>query len=719
LYNKLNQPLPHAAEIVTIESLMCNIYSPSSKFVIILPKNKNEYYFFYDGFTSSTLNNPCFRYAIVDMRLDGGLGDVVPDSADIMVDNTLMINFTAVKNNDSAYHYWLIGRYADSIYAFPVSPAGVGNPIKSYAKECIPFPRRVAANAYFNGDYKVFDNGNSNTLAHSNDGSFILSVSFGGFDTLEAGNTPGIGSSCIYGYDFNTVTGQLTNPRIIESQVILTNIMLTYYHVYVGAAFSPNDSLFYVTDENEINDSNILQFQRYAPDISASLIPVGFKGGSKVWGLKDAQLAPDGKIYIGDSGLDVVDKPDNIGKACNFHRSPYFNRHRKDMFGNNEDGDFFFPNLFFDYRPLRFFSTVGCNGNVHLSNTSDTSFFKKFWWYFSDISGRIIDSLPGKNSGYQFLTAGRYIVRLRGFTTAGYGQWFSDSITVPNTITFTSTTAVNILSASVLAPSKIKINWLPLTGAANYTVYLHKGGITAQLATTPDTAFYDTLTPLSVFTNDSSYYYIRATDSCGNTSLPSAIARPILLTAANHDNQYALINWTPYEYWPTVPPSGGFRGVALSYQIQVLQNGSFTGYFDTPDTNYTDNAFFDSTLSSSQRCYRIEAIQNGGNHATSYSNIVCVPYLPTFWVPTAFTPNGDGLNDVFKVTAIGISSSAFSLKIFNAWGEFIFQSTDPNQGWDGTFHGKPSPEGPYLYIITATMNENKTINTSGTLNLMR
>jgi len=356
--------------------------------------------------------------------------------------------------------------------------------------------------------------------------------------------------------------------------------------------------------------------------------------------------------------------------------------------------------------------TTGCLPlTINITDKSVGSVSK----YFYNFGNGLTDTMPSTQTTYTVSGIYRILQTLTGTT----GCITKDSVNIHVYFGFTAIAPVNILSASVLAPHAIKINWLPLTGAANYTVYLHKDGITAQLATTPDTAFYDTLTPLSVFTTDSSYYYIRATDSCGNTSLPSAIARPMLLTATNHDNQYALINWTPYEYWPTVPTSGGFRGVALSYQIQVLQNGSFTGYFDTPDTAYTDNAFFDSTLSSSQRCYRIEAIQNGGNHATSYSNIVCVPYLPTFWVPTAFTPNGDGLNDVFKVTAIGISSSAFSLKIFNAWGEFIYQTTDPNQGWDGTFHGKPSPEGPYLYIITATMNENKTINTSGTLNLMR
>ena len=78
---------------------------------------------------------------------------------------------------------------------------------------------------------------------------------------------------------------------------------------------------------------------------------------------------------------------------------------------------------------------------------------------------------------------------------------------------------------------------------------------------------------------------------------------------------------------------------------------------------------------------------------------------------------GDGLNDVFKVTGIGINS--FSLKIYNAWGEQIYQTNNPNNGWDGSYNGKQSPDGPYLYIIEALNNQNKTIYQSGPLNLMR
>ncbi len=327
-------------------------------------------------------------------------------------------------------------------------------------------------------------------------------------------------------------------------------------------------------------------------------------------------------------------------------------------------------------------------------------------WTFQD--GTI---LHGKNVRYHF-TKKPYAVTLGAYCKKGCSEFYTDTVKAISTIKpFTSATIPNILSSSVFSPQKIKTNWLPLTGAAKYMVYLHKNGINNLLATITDTAFYDSVTPIYTFISDSNYYFVRATDSCGDMSAPSLIAKPMVLTATNYENKYAIVLWTPYEKWPNFPPSGGQGG----YQIQILQNGQFIDYFDGSDTIYTDNAFFDSAQN--ERCYRIEAFEDSGNNAVSFSNEVCVPYLPTLWIPTAFTPNGDGLNDVFKVTGIGIKF--FSLNIYNSWGEHLYQSTDPNKGWDGTFNGKTAPEGVYLYIIEATNNENKTLYQNGMVNLMK
>lgn len=97
------------------------------------------------------------------------------------------------------------------------------------------------------------------------------------------------------------------------------------------------------------------------------------------------------------------------------------------------------------------------------------------------------------------------------------------------------------------------------------------------------------------------------------------------------------------------------------------------------------------------------------------------PTLDSFYIPNAFTPNGDGVNDDFGV---GYSFSNpplnYNMRIFNKWGQKIFESNDPEIWWLGDFNEKPCMEGSYFYIIsfTSTINHNF-IKRTGWVNLMR
>jgi len=74
----------------------------------------------------------------------------------------------------------------------------------------------------------------------------------------------------------------------------------------------------------------------------------------------------------------------------------------------------------------------------------------------------------------------------------------------------------------------------------------------------------------------------------------------------------------------------------------------------------------------------------------------------TVYYPNAFFPTGrtDSLNAIFKVfQKEQFSFDVFEMKIFDRWGEKVFESTDPNEGWDGTFRGKDMPPGVYLYNV--------------------
>ncbi len=84
--------------------------------------------------------------------------------------------------------------------------------------------------------------------------------------------------------------------------------------------------------------------------------------------------------------------------------------------------------------------------------------------------------------------------------------------------------------------------------------------------------------------------------------------------------------------------------------------------------------------------------------------------------PSAFSPNGDGRNETFGPVYIG-SVSDYQLHIYNRWGQLVFESTDPNMGWNGTYKGAPQPEGVYTYFSSFT--EYKRKDKEGTLTLFR
>ncbi len=77
-----------------------------------------------------------------------------------------------------------------------------------------------------------------------------------------------------------------------------------------------------------------------------------------------------------------------------------------------------------------------------------------------------------------------------------------------------------------------------------------------------------------------------------------------------------------------------------------------------------------------------------------------LPCSNCVWLPDAFSPTGDGINDVFRAV-VRCPVSDFALRIFNRWGQLVFQTIDPAAGWDGQYAGAPAPVGVYFYFLEA------------------
>ena len=99
----------------------------------------------------------------------------------------------------------------------------------------------------------------------------------------------------------------------------------------------------------------------------------------------------------------------------------------------------------------------------------------------------------------------------------------------------------------------------------------------------------------------------------------------------------------------------------------------------------------------------------------SYSNI---DQCCTFSYPSAFTPNGDKRNDMWRPIMYG-NHLTYELNIYNRWGMRLFHSFIPNEGWDGAYEGKPQDIGTYFYLLKAKCVAGKEEVHKGDLLLLR
>ena len=93
-------------------------------------------------------------------------------------------------------------------------------------------------------------------------------------------------------------------------------------------------------------------------------------------------------------------------------------------------------------------------------------------------------------------------------------------------------------------------------------------------------------------------------------------------------------------------------------------------------------------------------------------------------VPSAFTPNGDGMNDLFRpLNANKCRVDKIDLNVFNRWGDLMFHSEDIQNPWDGTFKGDPLPIGVYLWTLEYSVHgENAQVSSgsmTGSVTLLR
>ena len=106
------------------------------------------------------------------------------------------------------------------------------------------------------------------------------------------------------------------------------------------------------------------------------------------------------------------------------------------------------------------------------------------------------------------------------------------------------------------------------------------------------------------------------------------------------------------------------------------------------------------TSSNGMKRYRVTGLKASNLNISSLSNTAEALPKATLYIPTAFTPNGDGVNDKFGVKAQNIID--FNLRIFNRWGELVFESDNISDLWDGKYQGEAiTSTDVFVYSVKA------------------
>ncbi len=129
-----------------------------------------------------------------------------------------------------------------------------------------------------------------------------------------------------------------------------------------------------------------------------------------------------------------------------------------------------------------------------------------------------------------------------------------------------------------------------------------------------------------------------------------------------------------------------------SYEWYFGENGILgSSYVQNPEFTFPDAepANFDVEL----------IVTNQYGCTDTATNVVIMNGVYNFYVPSAFTPNGDGVNDVFFPKGEGLDPLEYEMLIFDRWGNIVFQTTETTKEWDGSKLGTQVPQGVYVWKI--------------------
>ncbi|SFE97086.1 gliding motility-associated C-terminal domain-containing protein [Chitinophaga sp. CF118] len=200
-------------------------------------------------------------------------------------------------------------------------------------------------------------------------------------------------------------------------------------------------------------------------------------------------------------------------------------------------------------------------------------------------------------------------------------------------------------------------------------------------------------------TTSANYYLETMKDGC--TGPARTIAKMIVLPVLTAP--VAVLDSTGVNtlrfIWAAVPNATGY---------EVSTDG--LNWMAVADLQYTINGL----KSMQEVTFHIRAL---GCETVVGAPVTGTTLLDGIYIPNVFTPNGDAVNDQFKI--YGYIIKDVRMMIFDQWGEKLYETNDQSRGWDGLYKGKPQPSGVYMYVVRLQLLDGSTVDKKGIINLIR
>ncbi len=606
-----------------------DLSSTSNSVIVPMPGNDSMYYLFTIG--SARQETPVLSYNVIDMKGDGGFGNVVQKN--IFIADTSLEKLAAIRHCNNR-DIWIVTRKwkTDQFFAYLLTSGGLNS-----------IPVISGTGLIINGQL----NNSIGVLKFSPKGNKLAAIHSYNTDIVEL-------------LDFDNATGIISNPLIFKPNSIPNQS--TFNGVY-GAEFSPDGKLLYISANNSITDpSTLYQFDITSNNTASILASKQIIAQTTPWFAGAVQLASDGKIYMAmweDTAISVIENPNIYGPSCNF----VFNKIKLGI-ANSAPVQFGLPNFMQSYfdaasNPYDFSRSGNCIDKSVSFALNRINGIDSVKWDFGD--GQQSQILQPTHT---YLSAGFKTVKLIVYKVdcSGLFDTISRKIWIADQLDYLGkdTSSCNVISieigideiegANYLWNTGYNGNKIMTTGLGDYWLEISQNGCKIR----------DTV---NITTRPKPFVNIgKDTSVCSNS--------PIMLRAGNLFADSYLWNTGDISSSITINKAG-------TYHVTVTENACI-----------------------------------------SSDTVSVVPGDCDVFIPSAFTPNGDGRNDYFGVLT-EFSVKSFQMQIFSKWSQVIFATKSNTEKWDGKFKGAPMPNGAYLWTLDYINLKGEKKHMQGTVMLIR